>query len=454
MSKAFDEPHRPMGQGERLWARVSTAGSANGTMVAQLQGRVDEDRMRRAVRAVARLHPLMRAHAAEPPRQDTWLVPDEVPLPWCTQTRHGDHHWETVVEQELKDTLGPYRGPLWRIRLLQGEQASELILTMHHAISDGASGYVLMTDILQAYDGRVPLPAPMALPPAYDTLLARPMDWRQWLYNARALWRMALRPAPARWAVPEGIPASAQADTRIVSAQLEARTGAALQRACRAQGQTINGLISAVYMQAAAELMGVAPGQPMAMSSAVGVRHLLPREWARAVGYLVTGCEIECPVDPHALPWALAGEITAQTKRQMRLRHAVLGLALRRLILALKPHGHQLVAAAPRTSRAHFHLTNMGRVKIPRDPGGLHLLRCFHVACVHLAQRPFINLAAVTLDGELQMVFSYCAPQTSRHHVAQLIDGMRRRLEALAALGADAPDRAPPAREGPHEAAA
>ncbi len=422
-----------MGQGERLWARVSEAGSTNGSMVAQLLGQVDADRMHRAVQLVARIHPMLRAYIAPPPHRDVIVAPDIAKVPWRVEARTNDQHWESVVEQELNQPIHAQERPLWRVCLLQGPQASELILTMHHAVTDGSSGYLLMTHILQAYDGRKALLEAQPLPEAHDDLLIKPKDWQQWVFNARSLLRMSFRPKPAAWKAPAGVaPRLEECETRIISAQLDAATYETLQRLSQAQGQTINGLIAAVYMQSAAEIMQVRPDQLMSMSSAVSIRHLLPRSFARTVAYLVSSCEIESRFDHHDPPWVLAGEITAQTMRQMRARHVVLNLWLRWLILKLKPEGHQLIAAAPRTSRANVHLTNMGRVKIPRDPGGLHLLRCFHVSSVHLAQRPFVNLASVTIDGELQMSFSYCAPQTPRAQVEQLIDAMITRFRSLA----------------------
>lgn len=56
----------------------------------------------------------------------------------------------------------PEDGPLWRITLLQEPQTFALIVTFHHCIADGRSGFQFVLELLSTLDGQDPGPAPAA----------------------------------------------------------------------------------------------------------------------------------------------------------------------------------------------------------------------------------------------------------------------------------------------------
>ncbi|CAB3809779.1 hypothetical protein LMG28614_07131 [Paraburkholderia ultramafica] len=121
----------------------------------------DENRLRAALAAAQRRHPALRVRIAcadgLPPR----YCPVDLPIP--LQVIRGCHKddWRVRSVQELTEPVDADRGPLLRVCLLLGEDASHLILTVHHAIGDGASAAYLMREILEfgVDDARPALPA-------------------------------------------------------------------------------------------------------------------------------------------------------------------------------------------------------------------------------------------------------------------------------------------------------
>lgn len=123
----------------------------------QVEGRMDEDRLARATRAAAGLHPVARARLSESRDTDVryhWEIADElddVPL------EVADCHDEEAVEQARQRALGHVPSlddhPPFELTLIHRPSGDSLILNLHHAAGDGIGALRLMGSILRAYAG-------------------------------------------------------------------------------------------------------------------------------------------------------------------------------------------------------------------------------------------------------------------------------------------------------------
>ncbi|MFE6611612.1 amino acid adenylation domain-containing protein [Amycolatopsis sp. NPDC057786] len=151
-------------QQRRLWFLDQLAPDAapyNIAMAFRLTGALDVDALRRALRAVAERHDVLRwrIRAVDGAPVADCLPSSDVPLPVAPVTE------DALRARLAADAATPVRldreAP-WRVRLYRiGESEHVLGFTLHHAVFDGWSQDLLCADLSAAYRGE-PLPPPGA----------------------------------------------------------------------------------------------------------------------------------------------------------------------------------------------------------------------------------------------------------------------------------------------------
>ena len=141
---------RPLGATEDMYWRFDSVSPLNFGSIVRLEGVLDVDALRFALRALQQRHPLLRVY----------IETDDQGVPWFRKGT-GDIHlqvldqasgeeWE-LLETELNTAFDTKSGPLIRCLLVKhNHQESTLITTYHHAICDGKSAIFLLRDIQQS----------------------------------------------------------------------------------------------------------------------------------------------------------------------------------------------------------------------------------------------------------------------------------------------------------------
>ncbi|MGF6851212.1 condensation domain-containing protein [Paraburkholderia sp. CI3] len=171
-------PHflmRELGAFERfLWATDRTF-PKHFLLVLQVDGLpLSEASLRAALTAAQQRHPLLRvsiiSDSGMPPR----FVSTDEPIPFQVDHQIGEGAWLDTAALELATPFNAERGPLLRVRLLQNESVSHMMLAVHHAIGDGLSAAYLARDILESVEHafRPALPVRASL----DRLIGQPFD--------------------------------------------------------------------------------------------------------------------------------------------------------------------------------------------------------------------------------------------------------------------------------------
>ncbi len=149
----------------RLWFLDQLAPDAapyNIAMAFRLTGPLDVGALRRALRAVAERHDVLRWRirpVGGVPRAEC-LPPDDVALPVIPVAA------EAVGDRLAADAAAPVRldrEPPWRVRLYElGPGEHVLGFTLHHAVFDGWSQELLCADLTAAYRGEALPPLPVS----------------------------------------------------------------------------------------------------------------------------------------------------------------------------------------------------------------------------------------------------------------------------------------------------
>ncbi|OBH07098.1 peptide synthetase [Mycobacterium sp. E2699] len=159
------ESVRPLGAAERLFYRYSERHPTHFLLVAEFDEVLTAARLRPALAAVQRRHPLLTVHVEDRPgtRLGFYRAPAVARIE-LTVHRSAELSWDAVAAEELSRTFDRSRAPLMRASLLQGPSSSALLLTFDHTLADGISSVLVLHDILAALNGETlsNLPVPQS----------------------------------------------------------------------------------------------------------------------------------------------------------------------------------------------------------------------------------------------------------------------------------------------------
>jgi amino acid adenylation domain-containing protein/non-ribosomal peptide synthase protein (TIGR01720 family) len=216
-------------------------------VVVSLAGEVDPGRVRRALRALLRRHPNLRAgFRYQGLQRPVQVIPGEVDVPVRELDIAGQDAaaWEAVLRDDRTRRFDLARPPLVRATLARtGVREWRLVLTSHHILLDGWSMAVVVDELCSLYaadadDSGLPAVTP------YRTLLA-------WLAQRdrqadAAAWRSALDglAGPTRLAAPIDEPDRLP---QVRELTLTPVATAALTAMARARGLTLNTVVQAAW---------------------------------------------------------------------------------------------------------------------------------------------------------------------------------------------------------------
>lgn len=293
---------------ERMVRVVTRTAALNACAVAHLAGPLDEHVLRIALNWMQKRHPLLKTRL-DIMGGSTRRLPDEealLPIPLRLAARQTDDDWQTEAQRELETSLPWARGSLISVALLQAEDCSDIILTLHHVLNDSATVLYLMRDLLgllvQLMKGSH-TPGLYVFPErrALDKLPighARLMDS---LFQTTALMvtqvTNVMRQAPGarkqarhiqrRHALPKSNPVEHgmmmrdDATGRMQHYLMSGDEVKALERHCRQQNTTPHAAIAAAALQAVSRLVStyapvIGVGRIIQCLSAADVRKLMP----------------------------------------------------------------------------------------------------------------------------------------------------------------------------------
>lgn len=231
---------------ERLWFLHHVApesGAYNVPALLRLRGALDVGALGQALSALVARHEALRTRFGG--GAEGLLVVVDPAAPIEVKVEELGRPLDAFAREEAARPFDLGRGPLFRARLVRvGEDDHALMLSMHHAVSDGWSLGVLVRDLAELYgalvDGREARLA--ALPVSYGDYAGWQRAWfaRGGLDGAVAFFREELEGAPNRTELPAM--RARPAEARFAGATYLAPLGEGLETAlagfCRVRGVT------------------------------------------------------------------------------------------------------------------------------------------------------------------------------------------------------------------------
>ncbi|WP_328618983.1 MULTISPECIES: condensation domain-containing protein [unclassified Streptomyces] len=360
-----------------VWA-AGQALPVNIAFIARIQGRAEPSRLREALAAARRRHPLLAARVASAGRWRAWLTTEDVPDPELRLVRAtAPDSWARVAEEELQRPFDTAAGPLTRFVLVDAGDSFDLISVYHHLAADASSAAIVIHDILR---GPAEGPSePAVLPPPADALLPRP---RPDLSDLRKLARSLSSPTrPAHHSGPL---------TFTTWSLGEEETSIILAR-CRAEGTTLQAALCTAFARDF--------GRPVHIAVAADLRRILAPAARSSVGLYATS--FLQPIDTTTPDfWTQARKVKADIHR--RLTPDELGPLVRAYrLLPFIPHqaiGSLLHRSETQGARFDVSISN-ARLPIPTDYGPLRLSALYGAAHTSLSGAPLVLV--IGINGRL-----------------------------------------------------
>lgn len=304
----------------------------NFVVLAERSGSLQPERIRRALDTVQQEHALLQTSIQWSDEQGLRFEPAPgvgIELQ-CDQS--SADQWQSLIEQELAHPFATGSAPLIRCLYIEltanatpqcPADACVLALTFHHSVADGRSGVDILRRLLglMAQD-TAPLPNTSAthLPPMAEWMPAR-YHWAQQPETAKQL-RHTLVADYRRHGLLPAIPwLATQAEERlpkIKRLQMDADTTTRLIERARANGTTVHGALCAAQLLAQFRLQPTDEPTAFFLSCPVNLRpHLDGTPATTPTGFFTSLISGSFLTGPHTEVWALAREITAQTRRQI-----------------------------------------------------------------------------------------------------------------------------------------
>jgi hypothetical protein len=221
------------------------------------------------------------------------------------------------IERELNAPF-PDDGPLVPFRFLAIDAGPSffLALTYDHFIAGGDSIVVLMKGIWSAYRGTA---EPRARPLLRYPVTPRRLFRVQPRAAVRGIRRMREMLASCRRSVRPRYPGGADPRNAFTYCRIEAHEFAALVRAAKNWGVTVNDLLMALLLQALEPIVGERPGgerrRELAVASIVNLRHDFGYDATTTFGQFLSSFRVAHPLPPGIDLERLARDIHAETTR-------------------------------------------------------------------------------------------------------------------------------------------
>jgi len=264
---------RALDPAERYFWLLGHFTSVNAVLVAELSRRVDPDAVVRALGALQRRHPLLRARIEVVDSEPAFVeVEGAIPLTVLTLGEGEPPPIPLLMERTFEAAPSPVARCVYLP--VEGEDRSSLVLVVHHAMMDGSAAMNLLQQLTRLVDagGDGDELAPGALPPPlhehFPAALQSPRAVVDVLSQVRA--ERAGQPAPSAFPfhareVTDRLP-------RHAKLVLDADAARDLVTRSRAAGVSVTGTVDAALLEATAALFEVQEPRVLFLASPTDLR--------------------------------------------------------------------------------------------------------------------------------------------------------------------------------------
>jgi NRPS condensation-like uncharacterized protein len=401
--------YRQLGTEERIVWSYSQLRPIHFVLSAHIIGSLHHAGLQQALSQVQQRHPLLNVKLTLDRDEIPWFINAAAPIPVRLVERHSEQQWQQEVERELANPLDWNQAPLIRVVLLQGQDASDLIITCDHTIADGRSVVFLLQDILRSMSCPDRPLAALSQHPPYEQLTPK---------FEQKIPAPSFKPSLATAKTKPSIPNNSL--PRLQAWSLSIAETTALVSACKEAAITVHHMICAAFLLAIRHTQDRdwAEAIPLKCLSPIDIRRFLPA-LAENVGAYFTYHLVIDQVDSDSSLWELARSIKTQLDQKINPEQIFADLPDSETFMSTQPSPTDVIAATEAAIHHDLNVSNLGRLEIAQQYGEIQLTSVYAPSAIcHIENALFVGVA--TLGDRMFFNLVYSESDFSAAQIKQL----------------------------------
>ena len=408
-------------------------------MIVKLEGKINHDDLRSAIKKVSQKHPLMRSRIVIREDGSAYYTTEGVPeVELKIEQKLSEDYYIEIIDKENKNPFRMDIGPFARFILLESDSGSDLVLYAHHIFCDGRSlVYIIrhLMEFLENPDKEVETIEPVSY---YEDIkdLAKLGRIKNWFLNKiNSKWQKR------RFIISEELHQEAarewfsESDGFLHLGFTEEQTKILRER-CRKEGVSINTALL-VALKTAKQKLPEFRSRPDGVAFTVDIRDMLPNNPGEACGIYASGFNIEQKLKENLSFWENARLMHDEANEKLNDGKSLVERRALSVILdgsLLDAVMLSVVGKCDDSFVAKFTdkfrmddeigmlLTNLGGLQIPRDYGPYKLKDVIFGTPISLAGVP--TVAASGILGKMDITFPYHGLLLSKEIVQHFRDSV------------------------------
>jgi NRPS condensation-like uncharacterized protein len=402
--------YRPLGANERIFWSYQQIRPMHFVTTANIIGILHVKELQEAIAKVQRHHPLLNVQIILDKSDSPWFAENSTKIPIRLVKRNSEQQWQKEVEQELASPFDWNEAPLIRVVLLQGNNASDLIITCDHSIADGRSVMFLLRDILQAIE----------LPNEPLINLSPQQNYEQLVPDAKKIEQPSFEPSLSNTKTKQELPENSH--PRLHAWSLSAVETISLVSKCKKAGTSVHAAICAAFLLAIAE-----QGTPKTnLRESAALKCLSPidvRKFLSTIdedfGFYFTTIVTTDNVTADLSLWELARSVKDQLNQRINPEQIFAPIPDAEAFVSTLPSHKDTVSMMETVNDYDILVSNLGRLTIPKKYGELALAAVYGPSLMsHIDQDLVVGVT--TLDDQMFFSLVYSEFNISHPQVERL----------------------------------
>jgi len=419
--------NRKLGLVECLFETLHSMGAMLYVNVAKVQGIVSCDVLRAAIDLLQKRHPLLQVHLQKLDDGFYFCSDSTLVIPLKIIERQHEQQWLEVAENELGKKFSGDFEPLCRITFLQSPEklvSNEIIVTFHHAITDGISAIYCIHELLSFYQQLVeeasisPIVSLPLMPPLEQLLeacLSEPdaSDQAQVTVSQVNL-------AP-KLIVEQTAPINHR-QTHLLPRELGQDLTSQIRTRCRDERTTVHGALCAAMLLACTRQISSEEPMLISCSSSINLRaSCFPLVEPHHLGCFISNVTTTHHTGINTNFWELARECHSNIYQLVHSKIPHRQASSAELLSKYQPSFIAQLAEHNMGRNTTTHVSNLGQFDFKRSYGSVQLESFYFATGLSLVGTCFW-LGAVTINQKLFCTFTYTDPLISLKTANSLAD--------------------------------
>ncbi len=409
--------NRKLGLVENLFEICHNLGAMIDVNIARIEGTITDKILRQALDLVQKRHPILQVRIIASKEGFHFQSEHASKIPLRVVDKQGENQWLDIVEDELHKKFPNNTVPLCRVTFLKSsaDNISEIIVTFHHAITDGMSCMRFIHELLfycQQISTGVLIPEVITMPmlPAVENII----DAKLWQRNniITNTHKKIVEEAPKPKLIMDGEAPTSERRNHLLPRILSQKMTLMLKKRCKEEETTVHGALCAAMLFGASQFTLADTPVYFSCGSNVNLRKsCVPEISDDWMGCFVSGLDTNHILDKNTSFWNLARECKSKINDSINSGIHLKNINSDRIStineeLLIKMSEHNM------GRNNTIHISNLGQFNLCQQYGIYRIKELYFATGQHVIGACFW-LGVVTFHEQLFCSFAHVVPLIS-----------------------------------------